>query len=140
MRIARMLADEGAVLRHSEIMELWVAAIRGPASRGRVSQSYQHRRSRCRGTFDRANRQPAAKFLAVGDKDGLRLLREEVLEAKAALQKASRDKQQDVQTRQTSAEIAEWLTIWLQSPELYENWIKLRRSSADFKLRFPGRA
>jgi hypothetical protein len=28
------------------------------------------------------------------------------------------------------------LTIWLQSPELFENWIKLRRNSAEYKLKF----
>jgi hypothetical protein len=33
-------------------------------------------------------------------------------------------------------EISEWLTIWLQSPELFENWIKLRRDSAEFRKKF----
>ena len=139
MRIARILADEGAALRHSEIMQLWVARF---ADQPHEAEFRNLIRTDDLNAAARSIKQVdnlRSKFLATGDKDGLRLLREEVLEAKTALQKASRDKQHDVQTRQTSAEIAEWLTIWLQSPELYENWIKLRRGSADFKLRFPGK-
>ncbi len=36
------------------------------------------------------------------------------------------------------AEIAEWLTLWMQSPEMFETWIDLRLSSADFRAKFPG--
>jgi hypothetical protein len=139
MRIARILADEGAVLRHSEIMQLWVARFADQPHeaefRNLIRTDDLDAAARSIKQIDNLR----SRFLAVGDKDGLRLLREEVLEAKAALQKASRDKQHDVQTRRTSAEIAEWLTIWLQAPELYENWVKLRRGSADFKLRFPAK-
>lgn len=139
MHIARILADEGAALRHSEIMQLWVARF---ADQPHEAEFRNLIRTDDLDAAARSIKQAnnlRAKFLAVGDKDGLRLLREEVLEAKAALQKASRDKKLDAKIRQTSAEIAEWLTIWLQSPELYENWIKLRRGSAEFKRKFLSR-
>jgi hypothetical protein len=136
MRIARTLADEGAALRHSEIMQLWVARFADQPHeaefRNLIKTDDLDAAARSVKQIDNLR----SKFLAVGDKDGLRLLREEVLEAKAAMQKASRDKQHDVTMRQVSAEIAEWLTIWLQSPELFENWIKLRRSSAEFNRKF----
>jgi hypothetical protein len=32
--------------------------------------------------------------------------------------------------------MAEWLTLWLQSPEIFDNWVRLRRNSAEFKKRF----
>jgi hypothetical protein len=136
MRIARLLADEGAALRHSEIMELWVR-----------SYSDQPHEAEFRNLLklddlDRALRSLRQvdnlrqKFLSAGDKEGLRLLREEVLEAKAAAQKAARDRDAAKQMQVIKAEIAEWLTIWLQSPEIFENWIKLRRSSPEFKSKF----
>jgi hypothetical protein len=136
MRIARILADEGAALRHSEIMELWVrqyseqpheAEFRNLLKLDDLDGALRSLRR-----IDNLRR----KFLSNGDKEGLRLLREEVLEAKTAALKASRDKKLDEQTRLAKAETVEWLTIWLQSPEIFENWIKLRRNSAEFKNKF----
>ena|SRR5215468_44423 len=136
MKIARILADEGAALRHSEIMELWVrqyadrpheAEFRNLLKLDDLESTFQSLRH-----VDNLKR----KFLSVGDKDGLKILREEVFEAKAALLKASRDKKLDDATRLIKAETAEWLTIWLQSPAVFENWIKLRRNSAEFKSKF----
>jgi hypothetical protein len=42
----------------------------------------------------------------------------------------------DEKKRSEKVEIAEWFTIWLQSPEIFENWIELRRVSKDFKEKF----
>ena len=33
-------------------------------------------------------------------------------------------------------EIAQWLTIWLQTPEAFEGWITLRQRSKDFQEKF----
>ena len=33
-------------------------------------------------------------------------------------------------------EIAQWLTIWLQTPQIFSEWLSLRRSTADFQARF----
>ena len=33
-------------------------------------------------------------------------------------------------------EVAQWLTIWLQTPEIFGEWLELRRSSAEFRERF----
>ena len=38
--------------------------------------------------------------------------------------------------RRVQAEAASWITLWLQSPELFENWVKLRQSSEEFKRTF----
>jgi hypothetical protein len=34
------------------------------------------------------------------------------------------------------AEIAEWLNVWLLTPDAFETWVSLRQRSADFKARF----
>ena len=136
MRIARILADEGAALRHAEIMDLWV---RQYADRPHEAEFRNLLRLDDLESAFRSLRRIdnlRQKFLSTNDKEGLRLLREEVLEAKAAAQKISRDKTGDERTRQINVETAEWLTLWLQSPEIFENWIKLRRNSAEFKNKF----
>ena len=33
-------------------------------------------------------------------------------------------------------EVAQWLTIWLQTPEIFGEWLELRRSTAEFRERF----
>jgi hypothetical protein len=136
MKIARILADEGAALRHSEIMELWVRQYtdRPHEAEFRNLLRLDDLESALRSLQQVDNLR--RKFRSTDDKEGLRLLREEVLEAKTAALRASRDKKLDERTRRTKAETAEWLTIWLQSPEIFENWIKLRRSSAEFKNKF----
>jgi hypothetical protein len=136
MRIARMLADEGAALRHSEIMDLWVwrhsdqpheAEFRNLLKTEDLDAAYSSVR--------RVNNL-RRKFESDSDKEGLRLLRDEVLEAKSNLLKVSRDHKVDAERRRVFREIAEWLTIWLQSPDIFENWIKMRQKSADYQKQF----
>jgi hypothetical protein len=33
-------------------------------------------------------------------------------------------------------ELAQWLTVWLQNPEIFEEWLALRRATAEFRERF----
>ena len=33
-------------------------------------------------------------------------------------------------------EVAHWLTVWLQNPALFADWLALRRESAEFRERF----
>jgi hypothetical protein len=136
MVIARLLADEGAELRHSEIMELHVersaetvydAALRniidisglGPAASS-IKQLENLRR----------------KYAGDGDVEGLRLMRERAVDAKEEALQLAGDRRELAESRQMYAEIAEWFTIWLRSPEVFENWLTVRRSSKDYISKF----
>lgn len=33
-------------------------------------------------------------------------------------------------------EVAQWLTIWLQNPQIFREWLDLRRATAEFRERF----
>ena len=136
MRIARLLADEGAELRHAEIMKLWVkryadmpygAEFRNLTKFSDFSEAL---------VSIRALENLRRKFVSDGDKDGLRLVREEALSSKKDLLE---DKSIGSPSGRARAEIAEWITIWLQSPEVFENWIILRQGSADFVAKFGNR-
>jgi hypothetical protein len=137
MRTARLLADEGAALRHAEIMDLWVRyATEAPHEAEFRNLVRVGGFSEARGSL-RNVESLRRKFMAEGDTDGLRQLREEVLDAKKELlDRARKKKAGDDGSAPANAEIAEWLTIWLQSPEIFENWIKLRQASAEFREKF----
>ena len=136
MSLARLLADEGAALRHSEIMNLWVER-----------QSERPYDAVFRNLVDLSNLKAALssirnmenlrrKFAADNDREGMRLMRQQVLEAKKKALDIAGNKKKRSEIRQLNNEIGQWLTLWLQSPELFENWLKLRRVSADFKAAF----
>jgi hypothetical protein len=136
MRIARLLADEGAELRHSEIMELYLKrASDRPYDAVFVNLFDLHDlRAALRSIRQMENLR--RKFEAETDREGQRLLRQKTIaekEVKLALVKKTKTDDHD---RHEAGEIAEWLTIWLQSPELFESWIKIRSASADFVSKF----
>lgn len=136
MIIARLLADEGAELRHAEIMELDVerrtespydAIFRNILKFSDFKQTVLSIRQ-----LEILRR----KYLAENDKEGLRLVRETALKGKNRALMISRNEKVDAKKRAEKSEIAEWFTLWLQSPEVFENWITLRRKSADFNNKF----
>lgn len=136
MIIARMLADEGAELRHSEIMELFVKRAADspydPMFRNILNLfDLKHALSSIRNLENLRK-----KFAAENDRQGLRLVRETALNAKRRLLFIAESKKFEQIKRDESAEIAEWFTIWMQTPEIFESWVELRQNSADFQKRF----
>jgi hypothetical protein len=136
MVVARLLADEGAELRHAEVMNLHVKRHSdtpyAPMFRNIFNIESISQTLSSIGRVENLRR----KFSADNDKEGLRLLRNTAIEVKTRAQAISNDQKKTRQARLENAEIAEWLTIWLQSPEVFENWVKLRQQSKDFKKKF----
>lgn len=136
MRIARLLADEGAELRHSEIMKLDIerrlespydAMFRNILKFADFKQTLISIRQ-----LDNLRR----KFLSEHDKEGLRLVRETAIKGKNRAAMIANNPKVESQKREEKAEIAEWFRLWLQSPEIFENWVTLRTNSKDFKEKF----
>jgi hypothetical protein len=136
MIIARMLADEGAELRHSEIMELYVkhranspydAMFRNILNLSDLKQALSSIRN-----LENLRK----KLTAENDRNGLRLVRETVLKAKLNTRSAAENEKFEKAKRDENAEIAEWFTIWMQTPEIFESWVELRQNSKEFKEKF----
>jgi hypothetical protein len=136
MIIARLLADEGAHLRHAEILELDVkrrlespydAMFRNVLKFSDFKQTLisLRRLENLRKKFDSEN-----------DKEGLRMVRETALKGKQRAQMIAGNEKVEEKKRAEKAEIAEWFTLWMQSPEVFENWVLLRQNSKDFKEKF----
>ena len=135
MMIARLLADEGAELRHSEIMKLYVSRNQDTAYDAIFRsilkfESFEQALSTIRNLENTRK-----KFLSQEDAPGARLVRETALRGKKELITAA-EKTRTIEIKQRNIEIVDWLTIWLQSPEVFENWVGLRIRSKDFVDRF----
>ncbi|MGQ0540557.1 MAG: hypothetical protein ACT4O9_01750 [Blastocatellia bacterium] len=136
MVIARLLADEGAELRHSEIMTLFVERYAdcpyAPSLRNIINvSSFESTLATIRNVENLRR-----KFVQDGDAEGLRLLRERVIRAKTEVIGQVDKPGLEDSAKAIKLEIAEWLRLWLQSPELFENWIVIRKNSLDFKTHF----
>lgn len=136
MKIARLLADEGAELRHAEILELDVERRLESPYDAMFRNILKFSDFRQTASSIRHLENLRQKFLRENDKEGLRLVRETALKGKNRASMIAKNPKVDEKKRGEKAEIAEWFTIWLQSPEIFENWIELRRASKDFRERF----
>ncbi len=134
--VARLLADEGAELRHAEVLEL--------DTRHRSADPYEamFRNVLKFSTFEQAAaslknlENLRRQFTRTKDQEGLRRVRETALKGKQRAQMIARNRNVDERKRAEKAEIAEWFTVWLQSPKLFQDWLELRQHSADFRERF----
>ncbi|MBA3768890.1 MAG: hypothetical protein H0X08_00010 [Blastocatellia bacterium] len=132
MVIARLLADEGAELRHSELMDLYVrraahrpyaAALENLIKLGDLREALTSLRS-----VEQLRRQYASK----NDAEGGRQLRKAVLAAKDDLKIAIDSPKTDGPRRAIAIEISQWLSRWLQTPALFETWVGMRIESKNF--------
>jgi hypothetical protein len=136
MVIARLLADEGAELRHSELMALYVKrATDRPYDAAFLDLGDIRDLKGAVGTIRRLENL-RRKYLAENDRNGLRLVREKGLQLKLSALEIVKRRSVDAITGQINREIAEWFTIWLQTPEVFETWIALRQNSPEFIEKF----
>ncbi|MGH9942193.1 MAG: hypothetical protein ACRD9R_07540 [Pyrinomonadaceae bacterium] len=134
---ARLLADEGAELRHAEVLEadvLWRAA-HDPyeaAFRNVLKFSTFEETAASIKRLDNLRRE----FARQQDRDGLRRVQETILRGKKRAQMIAGNPKVDERKRAEKEEIAHWFTVWLQTPDIFEDWLHLRQRSPDFRRRF----
>lgn len=136
MRIARLLADEGAELRHAEILELAVTR----ATTDKYAAVFRNLIkfsdfNQAENTFKNIENL-RQKFARENDREGLRALKQKVQQARERAIMISRNSNVKTIKREEKAEIAEWFKIWLETPELFSSWVMLRKKSIDFHDRF----
>ena len=130
--IARTLADEGAVLRHPEVLD-YDTEWRQDFLMQEIPQDQ----------FDFSSLERAADSLRAinllrkklhSDSDQKRLLalRELAIKYKQEVHLVAHSKIVEERNRLEAKEICYWLTIWLQDPDIFEDWFSLRRRSPEF--------
>jgi len=136
MIVARLLADEGAELRHSEIMQLYVERASDRPHEAAIQDIFDLTDLITLHSSLKKAENLRKALLSRNDDRGLRYLRTRAIEIKKAALDTANDPRRPEELRLLQKEAAEWITLWLQSPELFENWVRLRQTSEDFKLKF----
>jgi hypothetical protein len=145
--VARLLADEGAEMRHPEIIEFDVRW-RDSLVRSRVDKFAAIEQL---SSGERLNIEDAGALISKMEKlrqeferddDETRLDELKTLAAGARQRAEAMGKNHklDEPIRGEQSEVAEWLKVWLQTPTLFENWLELRRRSEEFREKFPEKA
>ena len=134
--IARTVADEGAVLRHPEVFDYdtkWrERLISGVVPLESLSFSNLPEASESITKIEFWRRR-----LADDGKQGeLRQLQEFALKTKQDLHLVARSRVVDTKRRIEAEEIVQWLTIWMLDPAIFEDWLSLRKRSAEFVEKF----
>jgi len=141
--VARLLADEGAELRHPEIIEFDV----------RWRESFVNRRMDKFAAVERISSGAGLNIEEAGvliskmeklrqefesDDDDTRLdeLRTLAADARQRAEAMGKNRKLAEAVRCEQSEIAEWLKVWLQTPSLFGDWLELRRRSSEFRRRY----
>jgi len=118
--IARVLADHGARLGHPEILQA--------DARWRERQHLFTPDDLAFDTIDAANTF-IEKLEQLGQTHDQQSLRQSVLQVKSELDLFA-------PRHSVAREVAQWLTIWLQNPQIFPEWLELRRSTKEFQVLF----
>lgn len=128
--IARALADHGVRLGHPEILQADL--------RWRERNSLFTPEDLTFGAIDAANalieRIETLRRHFENDAARAERLRHEVRQFKTELDLLAANEK--APSRELAQEVAQWLTIWLQTPQIFGEWLSLRRGTADFQARF----
>ena len=142
-RIARVLADEGAELRHPEVIELdakWrEEKIEKETSKFRgLERLLDAKPVRLHEAESLIKKLEQTRQSSERDKDKVNVqrLREIAINARQAAELRANDSTLNQTQRDEQAEIAQWLALWLQTPILFNDWLDLRRRSPDFRKKF----
>jgi hypothetical protein len=141
--VARQLADEGAELRHPQIIESdvhWRQAF----LKNRVDKfaAVEQLSSGARLDIEEAGvligkmEKLRQEFERDDDDTRLNELRTIAADARQRAEAMGKNRKLDEKVRREQSEIAEWLKVWLQTPALFENWLELRRRSEEFRKRY----
>jgi hypothetical protein len=124
--IARTLADDGVRLKHPEILE--------------ADARWRERERLSLFTSEELNFTSIdAAIVFVEKLAGLPQgaeLRTLVTQLKIELESVAKSMKVPLPDRLIALEVAHWLTVWLQTPPIFSDWLVLRRESAEFRERF----
>jgi hypothetical protein len=134
--IARTVADEGAVLRHPEVFECDLNWRQRIIEKRVLKDGLDFTDLSL--AFESVVRieEKRLQLQTHNEIKGLRELRGAVAAARAEALLRARSKILDEGQRREAKEISEWLGVWLQAPELFSDWLDLRRRSPEFRKRF----
>lgn len=132
--IARVVADEGAALRHPEVFDCDLKWRAGKATALGTNFDFSSLKSALEALGEiEIHRRELENAKA---HNGLLQLRKLIADARQDALLVARSKFLAPQQRAEAKEASEWLRVWLVAPELFRDWLDLRMRSAEFRKRF----
>lgn len=122
--IARTLADNGVRLKHPEILDADVVWREREQSSLFAELNFEN--------IDAA----IVWVESLSKLDDRPELRKSVLQVKTELELVAKSMRMPLPDRLIALEVAHWLTVWMQNPSIFVDWLVLRRESAEFRDRF----
>ncbi|MGH9407779.1 MAG: hypothetical protein ACRD3D_18305 [Terriglobia bacterium] len=71
-----------------------------------------------------------------GDREGINQVRALALKGKQRAAQMAANPRVNEAKRREKREIAAWFTVWLQTPEIFPDWLELRKKSEEFEKEF----
>jgi hypothetical protein len=141
--IARVLADEGADLRHPEVIESdarWREAKMETESRrlkglDELLTASPLQLRKAEGLIRKLEKMRQRSEMS-GDQTALNQVRTMAVSARQHAELLAKDRKLKQHERAEQAEIVEWLRVWIQTPGLFADWLELRRRSPEFQKKF----
>jgi hypothetical protein len=130
--IARVLADEGAVLRHPEIISCDVKWRESQQEKAFVKESPQFLNFPA---VSKALLELAQQWHTANEYQQEKI-REQVRDWAREVSLLSASKILNAEEMSIGREVQSWLAIWLQNPEMFNDWLSLRKRAPDFVKRF----
>jgi hypothetical protein len=116
---ARRLADDDVHFAHSDVLN---ADVRWRSARLFTAEELNFETPAAAVTW-------MENLSARPDRDQLR---QAVLNIKRELEFVAGSQRTSQEDRQLAQEIRQWLTIWLQTPDIFDDWFVLRRRTSEF--------
>ena len=131
--IARILHDEELPVRFDQVFRMMT-----------TTEKYENTYSHFLENEDLAEAEKSIReidalyrrFKKAGDGAGVRFAFEAARTARSNATELSQLSQLQAAERREQAEIAQWFSVWLQTPDLFNEWLELRKASAEFKNLF----
>jgi hypothetical protein len=73
------------------------------------------------------------KYEAASDKKGVEYCRQIAVLGRRRAELISRNKRVRMDKRLQKKEIAAWFSIWLETPDIFDEWLSLRKSTEEFR-------
>ena len=133
--IARVVADEGAVLRHPEVLNCdtkWRTRGLALIPPQQLDFSSLPAAAAALKEIDALRREAEAE----SNEQTLRQLEEVVMQAGREARLIARSRIVPEQERAVAKELIEWIRVWLQQPRLFDDWLSLRQRSPEYRKKF----
>jgi len=76
------------------------------------------------------------EYRELGDRVGIGLVRALLLKGKQRAASLASNPRLSPEKREEKREIASWFRVWLEGPDLFADWLDLRKGSPEFRRRF----